>query len=101
MALSTCPEKTEESSLTSLVTGLIGQTWVLQKVEHQLPFLQPVSLLFPLSDFLCLLLHHPEYLGRHGLHPDLIHPGLLHMGYLGSHSVLGHLGLHPVCLGLT
>jgi hypothetical protein len=57
-------------------------------------FFQPASLLPPLSDCLCLQVHNPDYLGRHGLHPDQTHPGLHHPDYL-----LGHLPLHPVYQG--
>ena len=75
-------------------------------------FLQPASLLPPLPDCLCFQLHHPVYLGRHGLHLDLGHPGLHpdYQGHPGLHhpDYLGHPGLHhpdylgpvhPDCLG--
>ena len=92
-----------------LVDWALLQLDCLGSSDHH--FLQPASLLPPLPDCLCLQLHHhPDYLGRHGLHPDLGHSGLHPEGHPGLHhpDYLGHPGfhhtdylgpVHPDCLG--
>ena len=73
-----------------LVDWPILQPDCLGSSDHH--FLQPASLLPPLSDCLCLQLHHPDY---HGLHLDLTHPGLhLDMTHPGLHILL-----HPLYQG--
>ena len=72
------------------LTRLLGEPNCLGSSDHHFP--QPTSLLTPLSDsdYLCLQLHHPDYLHQLG------HPGLLpDLGHHGPHrDYLGHPGLH-------
>jgi hypothetical protein len=92
-----------------LVDWAVLQPDCLGSSDHH--FLQPVSLLPPLTDCLCLQQLHTVYLGRHGLLLDLGQPGL-HPDYPGLHhpDYLGLPGLHhpdylgsvlPDCLGCS